>query len=47
MVSLISCAKNEKPYLSEWLSYNLNLGFDRIMLFDNRRKWRTQVQWQG
>ena len=35
MISLIACAKNEKPYLSEWLSYHLNLGFDKIMLFDN------------
>ena len=35
MINLIACAKNEKPYLSEWLSYHLNLRFDRIMLFDN------------
>ena len=27
--------KNENLYLREWVKYHINLGFDKIVLFDN------------
>ena len=32
---LIAIAKNEEPYLKEWIEYHANLGFDKIIVCDN------------
>ncbi len=31
-------AKNENPYINEWVKYYLNLGFEQIYLYDNNDK---------
>lgn len=33
--SICAIARNEKDYLSEWIVYHLNLGFNHIFLYDN------------
>ena len=37
-VMLCAFAKCENRYLSEWVDYNLGIGFDNIFLFDNNEK---------
>lgn len=37
-VLLCAFAKCENLYLSEWVDYNFNVGFDHIILFDNNEK---------
>jgi hypothetical protein len=32
---LCAIAKNEEPYIHEWIIYHLKLGFDHIYLYDN------------
>lgn len=32
---IVAIAKDEGPYLLEWASYHIALGFDRIFLYDN------------
>jgi hypothetical protein len=34
-VALCAIAKNEGPYLREWIAFHLAIGFDRIFIFDN------------
>lgn len=34
-VGLFSCMKNEGPFILEWVAYNLNLGFDPIVIYSN------------
>lgn len=34
-IVICAVAKNEEKYLYEWVSYHLNLGFDRIYLYDD------------
>lgn len=34
-VVICAIARNEEPYLKEWLDYHLNLGFEKIFLYDN------------
>ncbi|CAN1484350.1 Glycosyl transferase family 2 [Caulobacteraceae bacterium] len=37
MVTCTACiiAKNEGPYLLEWVSYHANLGFSKIVVYEN------------
>jgi hypothetical protein len=41
-VALVCIAKNEDPYIQEWVEYNTKLGFDHIHLFQN--DWRTDYE---
>ena len=34
-VNLVAIAKNEDPYIEEWIEYNLKIGFDFIFLYLN------------
>ena len=34
-VCLIAIAKMENDYINDWVKYHLNLGIDRIYLYDN------------
>ncbi len=34
-IALVAIAKNEGPYLTEWIEFYLKQGFDNIILFDN------------
>lgn len=40
-VALVCIAKNEDPYIQEWVDYNLKLGFDNIFIYMN--DWRTDI----
>lgn len=33
--TLVAIAKNEAPYLLEWITYHLSIGFSRITIYDN------------
>lgn len=33
--AICAIAKNENAYINEWVSYHLDLGFDKIYLYDN------------
>ena len=33
--TLIAIARNEEKYVLEWLAYNLSIGFEKIILFEN------------
>ena len=33
--AVCAVARNENAYLLEWIDYHLNLGFDKIFLYDN------------
>jgi hypothetical protein len=35
---LVAIAKDEDNYIDEWLEYNLKIGFDNILVFQNN--WR-------
>ena len=35
MVVICAVAKNENPYINDWVNWHLNLGFDKIYLYDN------------
>lgn len=35
MIEICAIIKNESAYLKEWIEYHLDLGFDRIVLYDN------------
>ena len=37
-VFLVAIAKNEKRYISEFINHHLNLGFDKIIIYDNNDK---------
>lgn len=39
--SLVAIARNEGPYILEWLAYHLVVGFERIMVFDHRSSDET------
>jgi Glycosyl transferase family 2 len=43
-VVLCTFAKNEEPYLDEWVDYHLALGFETIFLYDNTDTHELQ-QW--
>ena len=34
--------KGEEDYLDEWINYHLQLGFDKIYLYDNNPKGNTK-----
>lgn len=34
-VAICAVAKNENKYIKEWINYHLNLGFDKIFIYDN------------
>lgn len=34
-VTLVACAKNEGPYLLEWIAHHARLGFAEIVVYDN------------
>lgn len=38
-VNLVAVAKNESRYIGEWLEYHQKLGFNEIIIYDNRWKW--------
>ena len=40
---IFSCLRNEGPFLLEWVSYHLSLGFDRFLLFTNDCEDGTDV----
>jgi len=40
-VALVCIAKNEDPYIQEWVDYHLKLGFDNIFIYMN--DWRTDI----
>ncbi|MBV1927525.1 MAG: glycosyltransferase family 2 protein, partial [Rhodobacteraceae bacterium] len=33
--SIIACARNEGPFLVEWISHHLSLGFEKIFVATN------------
>ncbi|WP_298966311.1 glycosyltransferase family 2 protein [uncultured Methylobacterium sp.] len=33
--TLVAIAKNEGPYIAEWIAYNFAIGFDKIVIFVN------------
>ena len=37
-VYIITSAKFEECYIEEWVQYNLNIGFDKIIINDNNPK---------
>ena len=41
-VALVCIAKNEDPYIQEWVDYHLKLGFDNIFIYMN--DWRTELE---
>lgn len=42
VVSLVCIAKNEDPYIQEWVDYHIKLGFDNIYIYMN--DWRTDIE---
>jgi hypothetical protein len=56
-VEVVCIAKNEDPYIEEWVAYNLKLGFDHVTVYDNGQtlEWLpsrfpdyvTVVPWAG
>jgi hypothetical protein len=38
-VALVCIAKNEDPYIDEWIEYNKKLGFDDIFVYQNDWRW--------
>ena len=34
-VVICAIAKNENPYINDWVNWHINIGFDHIYLFDN------------
>jgi hypothetical protein len=38
-VALVCIAKNEDPYIDEWIDYNKKLGFDDIFIYQNDWRW--------
>jgi hypothetical protein len=40
--ALVCIAKNEDPYIQEWIEYNFKLGFDYIFIYQNN--WRCNIQ---
>lgn len=38
-VALVCIAKNEDPYINEWIEYNKKLGFDDIFIYQNDWRW--------
>ena len=36
---ICAIAKNENPYINDWVNWHLNLGFDKIYLYDNNDPW--------
>lgn len=49
-VSLCAIAKDEMPYVDEWMDYNLALGFTEVFLYDNNvvpgalEQWKQQTR---
>jgi hypothetical protein len=43
-VALVCIAKEEGPYLQEWIDYHLKLGFDDIHIFQNDWRWDSYVE---
>jgi hypothetical protein len=41
-IALVCIAKNEDPYIQEWIKYNLKLGFDKIFIYQNNWRFNTQ-----
>lgn len=41
-VALVCVAKNEDPYIQEWIDYNLKLGFDDIIIFQH--EWDFEIR---
>jgi hypothetical protein len=39
--ALVAIAKNEDEYINEWINYNLKIGFDNIIIFQNN--WRAKI----
>jgi hypothetical protein len=45
--SIISTqVKNENEYLNEWISYHLNLGFEHIVIYDNKSTVPVENIWK-
>lgn len=42
--ALVAIAKNEDEYINEWINYNLKIGFDNIIIFQNN--WRAKIHEQ-
>lgn len=40
-VALAAIAKDEDNYIEEWIRYNLKLGFDKIIIYQNN--WRANI----
>jgi hypothetical protein len=40
-IALVAIAKDEDPYIEEWIKYNLKLGFDQIHLYLNDWRYYT------
>jgi hypothetical protein len=41
-IALVCIAKNEDPYIEEWVEYNLKLGFTHIFIYENN--WRCSLE---
>ena len=35
MIVICALAKNEEDYVNEWVKFHLNIGFDKIYIYDN------------
>ena len=40
----VGIVKNEAPYIAEWIAYQLSLGFDTVILYDNDSTDSTVVE---
>ena len=40
---IVAIAKNEEPYLKEWVEYHFALGFDKIIICDNNDVGNTRT----
>jgi len=43
-VALVCIAKNEDPYIDEWIEYNKILGFDDIFIYQNDWRWSGESE---
>ena len=44
---ICAVAKNEQLYINEWVKYHINIGFDKIYLFDNDELGKFDFEYIG
>lgn len=43
-IALVCIAKNEDPYIEEWIDYHKKLGFDDIFIYQNDWRWSGESE---